>query len=146
MAKKTSEEKPADPTTKSTLKKEDKETLARTAARKAKFLKMYQKKRALISHAATAAGIDRGTFYDWKKADPVFKKACEEIEEGVGDWVEEKIHDRMEKNDTTMLIYYSKTKLKSRGYIERVEQVNFDGSVKVTVPGESTLPEFTDEK
>ncbi len=140
------EKKPAEPSTNSTLKKEDKETLAKTAARKAKFLKTYEKKNAIISHAAKAAGIDRGTFYDWKKDDPQFKKACEDIEEGVGDWVEEKIHGRMKKDDTTMLIYYSKTKLKSRGYIERVEQVNFDGSVKVNVPGEGLLPQFIDEK
>jgi hypothetical protein len=141
---KTATKKAAAKNTKRTTKK--KISAAKDKERqKAKFLTVYAKKDAIVSHAVKAAGICRNTFYEWKKADPDFKSKCEEIEDSVGDWVEEAIHAKMKvQKDTTMLIFYAKTKLKNRGYIERTEQVTFDGNVKVKVPGEE-LPEFKDE-
>lgn len=98
-----------------------------TARKKKKFLEAYRLKHGNISMAAKAASISRSSFHSWFRTDPEFKDACVEIVESVGDFVESKLLQKISSNDTISIIFYCKTKLKERGYIERQEQTGKDG-------------------
>lgn len=91
-----------------------------TKKRKEEFLKAYKAKALNISSACTAAGISRMTYYKWRKQQS-FDEECRELEDSFKDWVESQITKKMSEGDNTMLIFYSKCKMKDRGYVERQE-------------------------
>lgn len=106
-----------------------------TKKAKKEFLKAYKAKALNISVACQSAGISRGTYYLWRKQDK-FDKECQELEESFKDWVESQITKKMQEGDNTMLIFYSKCKLKDRGYVERQEidhsgEMNTNFSIEV---------------
>lgn len=89
------------------------------ADRKAAVLAALHKSRGIIAPALEAAGVQsRTTFYNWCESDPEFAAAYEQILEAQKDHVESKLIDRINNNDTTAIIFYSKTKMKDRGYQE----------------------------
>lgn len=103
------------------------------------FLDMLVKTRGIISGACQAVNISRQTYYQWLKDDPEFAKSVEEINEGCIDWVESKLHEKIngvsvirytqkgeediyeQPPSDTAIIFYLKTKAKKRGYIEKNE-------------------------
>ena len=92
-----------------------------TAKKKADFLIAFDKNAGNISQACRAIGINRSTFYDWKGEDDAFAQAVEDIEEGLIDWGESALKNRIIAGDTTAVIFFLKTKGKKRGYVERQE-------------------------
>ena len=93
-----------------------------TAKRKEKVLKALENHTGLVTYAAKAAGISRATFYQWKRDDPEFAEAVEEIEEAALDEVENVVYDMiLKEHNPAVTIFYLKTKGKKRGYIERRE-------------------------
>jgi len=95
---------------------------------KAQFPKVLEKYLGIISKACEHFNISRNTFYWWYKKDPKFAEACDAVQEYVGDHVECKLLEKIDSGDTTAIIFYCKTKLKYRGFIERSEQTGADGS------------------
>lgn len=89
--------------------------------KKSDLLEALKHHRGLISHACEMAGVRRQTYYDWCEKDPEFAQAAKDIHESVGDFVESKLQRNIETGDTTAIIFYCKTKLKKRGYIEKSE-------------------------
>lgn len=94
---------------------------------KSKFLEAFERHLGIISPSCREVGIDRQTYYNWRKLDPDFDKACKEIEETQGDMVENRLLTRINEGDTIATIFYCKTKLKNRGYVERQELTGKDG-------------------
>lgn len=94
---------------------------------KPKFLEAFERHMGIISPSCSEVGIDRQTYYNWRKLDPDFDKACKEIEETQGDMVENRLLTRINEGDTIATIFYCKTKLKNRGYVERQELTGKDG-------------------
>ena len=121
-----------------------------------------------MSNTCRAVSISRQCYYDWLAKDSSFAEVIEEIAEGTKDDLEELIWDVAKgeykmvyseedkemvkavktRPDTTLLIFLAKTKMKDRGYIERTEQVQFDGNIKVKTeegvpadPKEQEVPE-----
>lgn len=86
-----------------------------------KIVEVFSKKGCNVSATCLALGIDRGTFYKWKKADETLSEMLEEAEEAVIDNAESKLLQKINEGDTTCLIFYLKTKGKSRGYVEKTE-------------------------
>lgn len=93
-------------------------------------MKVNKKKRMLdelrnslgnVTIACRACGLDRHTHYTWLKKDESYKQSVEDILEEQGDYVENKLLQRVKDDDTTAIIFYCKTKLKGRGYVERHE-------------------------
>jgi hypothetical protein len=113
-------------------------------ADKKTMLKALAKSRGIISTAAEAANIDRGTHYNWMANDPEYKAAVDAINEATIDFVESKLMQLIdgptrevvtqmgietikEPPVTAAAIFYLKTKGKSRGYVERQEITGAEG-------------------
>lgn len=64
-------------------------------------------------------GINRSTYYKWRKEDPEFATAADEVQEAQIDFVESKLMGLINAGDTTATIFYLKTKGKKRGYSEK---------------------------
>jgi hypothetical protein len=102
----------------------------KTDKRRELFLEKFKATKGNISIACEAANISRVTYYDWRKADNKFATAADDIIAGTGDFVESKLMQKISKDDTSSIIFYCKTKLKDRGYIERGENdVKFSGTL-----------------
>lgn len=91
------------------------------------FLKVFSEQLGVVSPSCRALNIDRQTYYNWRKKDPDFDKACAEILETQGDMVEHSLLNLINAGDTAATIFYCKTKLKNRGYVERQELTGKDG-------------------
>lgn len=102
-------------------------TRASTSERKDAVLLALEESRGIVAPACRKAGIGRTQFYKWLKEDKAFADAVADIEEVQLDYVEEKLLQNVEKNDTQSILFYLKTKGKRRGYTERTE-------VKVELP------------
>lgn len=66
-------------------------------------------------------GCNRDTLNEYLAAYPDLKKAYDEEIEELGDVVESKIIQGIREGNITLAIFYAKTKLKNRGYVERQE-------------------------
>lgn len=83
-----------------------------------RFLKIYPNKMANVKQTCKAVLIHRSTYYDWLKKNPVFKQEAYEIKEGLYDDVETILKEKvLIEKDTTALIFFTKTKMKHRGFV-----------------------------
>jgi len=99
-----------------------------------KTVEAYKKKGCNVSATCSAVGISRQTFYQYRKDDNVFKQELLDAEEAIIDNVETKLLSKINEGDTTSMIFFLKTKGKSRGYIERQEvEMDVDGDMNLTV-------------
>ena len=69
-------------------------------------------------------GCNRDTLNQYIAAFPDIKKAYDDEIEELGDVVESKIVQGIQEGNIALMIFYAKTKLKHRGYIERQEVEN----------------------
>lgn len=99
----------------------------RMAKAKLDVLEQLSNCNGIVASACKAAGISRYTFYEWKKTDPDFAEKVEDIMELQKDFAEALILKKMKDGDTAMIIFYAKTKMKDRGYVERQEVTGADG-------------------
>jgi len=105
--------------------------------------KIQQKKKALIealektlgivTTACKIVGIDRTMFYDYVNSDKDFAKAVKDVENITFDFVESQLHKQIKDNNTASTIFYAKTKMKHRGYVERTEITGAEGkAIEIT--------------
>lgn len=73
-----------------------------------------------ITKATDEVGISRQTHYDWIDKDPEFKAAyeAEDYQERLKDLIREKLNQKLNNNDTAVIIFMAKAVLK---YAERQE-------------------------
>lgn len=95
--------------------------MKKTTDKKETFLKHLEKSLGVISTACKRTGITRQTYYNWINSDDEFKEQVNDIQEEQKDYVESKLIENIEKNDTTAIIFYLKTKAKDRGYTDKTE-------------------------
>lgn len=94
-----------------------------TRQKKAKFLKALEARMLNVTAACEAVEISRSIAYKWKSNDPDFAEKWKEVEESFYDKLETTMFAKaLTGQDNTMLIWLSKTKMKHRGYVEKVEQ------------------------
>jgi len=96
----------------------------RTIEAKETFLEVYFNNACNISTTCKAANIDRGTYYHWIDTDPEFHKKVENVEEQLIDTVESKLLKHIHADNLKAIVFYLKTKGRSRGYIEKIETEN----------------------
>lgn len=87
--------------------------------KKENFLRALESGYGIILTACEAVGISRTTYYKWMKEDADFREKVSDINEGQIDFVESKLIKAISANDTTAIIFYLKTKGKSRGYTQK---------------------------
>ena len=100
------------------------------------MLDALKKTLGIVTSACQKADISRQTHYDWLKSDPIYKSRVDEIAEMAIDFVETKMFEGVNNNDSGLIKYYLSTKGKSRGYVERQENRQVDGEgndIKPTV-------------
>ena len=93
--------------------------------------------------ACTNIGLNPRTFRLWMASDPEFKAAVDDAVEIArefrDDKAEQKLFEQVEAADTTAIIFYCKTRLKNRGYTEKV----LPQPQPSQAPAQPTLPEPT---
>lgn len=95
----------------------------RTTVAKEAMLQALKSTLGIVSPALDKAGVGRATFYGWLDTDPVFKYACEEVNELSLDFTESKLMQSIQNGSDTAIMFHLKTKGKKRGYVERSEFV-----------------------
>jgi len=105
------------------------------AERKRRFLDAYTAKACNRSEACRAVNIDRGTSYDWQKADAAFARAVRDAEEAMLDMAESRLMGLVGEGDLGAICFLLKCRGKARGYVER-----FDNRVDLTSGGASLQP------
>lgn len=121
--------------------------------KKLQFLKNFEET-GNISNACDFIEISRTTFYRWKEDDLDFAESFNDICESVGDFVEDQLLMQIKAGETAATIFYCKTKLRKRGYIEKVEQevistnTNYNKEIEPDYSGwtEEALIEYRDLK
>ncbi len=82
------------------------------------IVKVFKNKVCNISATCDSLGIDRSTFYSWRRKYPELDEKLKEAEESVIDYAETRLVEKVNDGDLTAIIFFLKTKGKKRGYIE----------------------------
>ena len=91
------------------------------STRKKAMLDALKSALGIVSIACKNCDVDRGTHYDWLRADPSYASAVSDLENVVLDFGESALHKLIKEGDTAATIFFLKTKGKKRGYVERSE-------------------------
>ena len=105
-----------------------------------KIVAAYEKKGGNMAATATALGITRQALYKWRKEDEKLSKMLDDIDEGILDYTESKLIEKVNEGNLTAIIFLLKTKGKKRGYIEQVD------NRLVENPFEKLMRELPDEE
>ena len=100
---------------------------ARTRDIKNIFPEVLEKCLGVVHAACKSVGITRSLYYQWRHQDPAFAESCDAVREITYDVVESALLKKIQEGDTPCIIFFCKTKMKHRGYVERVEQTGKDG-------------------
>lgn len=109
------------PTNSGSLKKANEKRAEISRNKKDIFLSALKKSLGNRTISAEKAGISRKTFNDWYRDDSEFKQKVDEIDEYQIDFVESKLMENINSNETTSIIFFLKTRGKGRGYVEKVQ-------------------------
>lgn len=91
-----------------------------TASKKVAMLDALKNTLGIISVACENAGVGRRTHYKWYSSDEEYRAQVDDVLSGAKDFVESKLMENIENGDVTSIIFYAKTKMKDRGYTERL--------------------------
>lgn len=100
---------------------------ARVARSKKQFLEAFDLSMGNVALACKKMNISRNTFYEWQNNDPKFAATVADHKEEQKDMVESKMYQAILADNTTMMIFYAKTQMKDRGYVERQELAHSGG-------------------
>lgn len=99
-----------------------------------KFIDVYAALDGHVSNTCKALKLERRTYYDWLKID-WFKQAIDDVNESFIDTAEIMLKRRQRKSDAC-LIFYLKTKGRSRGYDDR-QTIALEGRTQIVIEGVS---------
>jgi len=106
-----------------------------TRHRKKALLAALEKSLGVVTTACRAAGVNRDTHYRWLKEDPEYAEQVASLADMALDFGESQLHKLMRDGNPAAVIFFLKTKGKSRGYVEGSE-------LKVYTP--DTAPSWLD--
>jgi hypothetical protein len=103
------------------LKTEAKSEQERTTIKKRAMIEALKSFLGVVTPACEQAQITRETHYNWLRDDPSYKKEVEGLETMRFDFVENCMIKGIRKGNAALIIFFAKTKMRDRGYIERVD-------------------------
>ena len=112
---------------------------------KDRLLESLKECSGIVTFACEKVGLSRQTFYRWCRDDPEFKERVDAINELQIDVAEASLLKKIQKGDTTAIIFYLKTKGKDRGYSERRE-ISIPGGVGVELKNDFDVSKLSDEE
>ncbi len=103
-----------------------------TKQRKIAMVEALKKTLGIVTSACKIVGIDNQTHYAWLKQDEDYKTQVEEIKNMALDFAESKLHEIINQNNPTGIIFYLKCKGKDRGYID-IPEIKLDGKIDIEI-------------
>ena len=98
------------------------------------FLEALEESRGMITTSAAAIGVTRETIDNWRKADPEFDKAINEIKEHQKEWVQGKLMTLIENGNTSATIFFLKTqcgwKESQKLEVEQVNDIDINAAIR----------------
>lgn len=91
------------------------------------LLGALEKSLGIVTAACKTVRIDRTTFYRYVNEDSKFAQSVKDIENLCFDYVETQLYALIKDGNPAAIIFYAKTKMKNRGYVERQEITGKDG-------------------
>ncbi len=95
-----------------------------------------------VSKACKLSKIGRTTFYRWMKQKE-FSNKLDEAVESLKDQIENKLISKALEGDNACLIFFCKTRMKDRGYIEKSEQLIEHKGEQIKIIIEEKKPDET---
>ena len=86
-----------------------------------RFIGILTKQAGNVAGACRAMNINRRTYYNWMEKHEDFKVVVEDITEALIDDAESQLQKLIGDGNVVAILFYLKTRAKSRGYIERSE-------------------------
>lgn len=105
-----------------------------------KIATVYEKKGGNMAATAAALGITRQALYNWRNGNEKLSEMLDDIDEGILDYTESKLIEKVNEGNLTAIIFLLKTKGKKRGYVEQVD------NRLVENPFEKLMKELPDEE
>ena len=103
-----------------------------THKKKKTFLELYAKNNCNIALTCQKINIDRKTYYNWIKSDKQFDEECDNLREGLIDYAESMLMNKIMEGNITAIIFFLKTRGKTRGYSEQQNDPENCYNVNVT--------------
>ena len=100
----------------------------RTEITKDALLQQMEQNMGNVTLACHFGKCNRSTFYRYYNSDDVFKAAVDDIQEIAVDICESELWKLIKEGNVPCILFFLKTKGKSRGYVERQELTGQDGS------------------
>lgn len=94
-----------------------------TVNKKRLMLNALTKSLGIVVFACKKTGISRTTHYSWMKNDSKYREKVEDIDAVALDFAESALLKLIEKGDVSAIIFFLRTKGKSRGYSEKIKIV-----------------------
>ena len=94
-----------------------------TVNKKRLMLNALKKSLGIVAFACKKTGISRTTHYSWIKNDLKYRENVEEIDATALDFAESALYKLIEKENAMAIIFFLRTRGKSRGYSEKVKIV-----------------------
>ena len=104
--------------------------MAKTNA--AEAAEALRESKGFITQAAKSLGISRRQLHNLINQHPTVKDALDDAKEEMKDFTESKIYQGIANDNTALIIFYAKTKMKDRGYVER-QEIDHIRDVKIKV-------------
>lgn len=103
-----------------------------TRERKKALLKQLEKCHGIVTTACAKVDCNTKTHYNYYNSDKKYAKEVDRILEDSKEFVESKLLDRINRGDTTAIIFYLKTKGKDLGYDEK-RSFDIDGQIEIEI-------------
>jgi len=121
--------------------------MTKTDTLKKNMIDSLNKSLGIVTNACKAVGISRETHYRWLREDSEYAQQVREIEGVTLDFAESKLHEQIFNGNVASIIFFLKTKGKSRGYVERQEfEVKTERPDLSSISTEDLMEFFSNEK
>jgi hypothetical protein len=95
-------------------------------------IKAIRDSKGFVTQAAKSLGISRMQLYRIINKHPTVKEALDDAREEMKDFAESKIYQGINDGNTALIIFYAKTQMKDRGYVER-QEIDHSGGIQIEV-------------